>query len=448
MTSRDSRRNDVTVTCPKCDHTFPIGESMRHGIEVQVELRLKKQYEERIITEITKAKEAGKKEMEPELKRMEEDLKNYKMKEYTLKKREKELNERSENLDITVKKKIEEERTKLEEKMRKEIEEEHGLELEQKSEEVKRKDELLKRAAEREKVLLKEKQELDEKVNELDLQYQRKWDEKRKETEEKVKAAEAERYSRQLSEKDEELERMRKKLEEAQRVGSSGEVLGEVAEKTLASKLLVAFPEDQIRDVPRGKQGGDIIQQIQGGCSLIWESKDVKNWSNDWIPKLRQDRDSVGASIALLVSKVGPGGKELKAPTWQDEVILIPPWLVVGVASLLRPQLIEIARQRRLYNKQESIQAAVYSWVTSQDFLRGVQSIASNLENLNDQVYRAKINHARWFKRMEESVNITIRSVGEFYGSAQSHAQLPDLKILSLPIDTENRKEPTQDNDD
>ena len=447
MASKNSRRNDVTVTCPKCGHTFPIGELMRHDIEVQVELRLKKQYEERILTEIAKAKEAGKKEVEPELKRMKEDIKNYKNKEDALKKKEEELNERSENLDITIKKKTEEERTKLEQKVRKEIEEEHGSDLQQKSDEVRRKDELLKKATEREKVLLNEKQELDEKINELDLQYQRKWDEKRKETEEKVKATEAERFNRQLNEKDEELDRVKKKLEEAQRIGSSGEVLGEVAEKTLATRLLNAFPEDQIRDVPRGKQGGDIIQQIQGGGSLIWESKDVKNWSNDWIPKLKQDRDSMGASVALLVTKVGPGGKELKTPLWQDEVILTPPWLVVGVASLLRPQLTEIARQRRLYNKQDSIQAAVYSWVTSQDFLRGVQSIASNLENLNRQIYRAKVNHARWFKLMEESVNITSRSLGEFYASAQAHAQLPDLKALSLPIDTEIRKEPTRDDD-
>ena len=106
---------------------------------------------------------------------------------------------------------------------------------------------------------------------------------------------------------------------------------------------------------------------------------------------------------------------------------------------MLRPHLQELARQRRLYSKQESLQAAVYAWVTSQDFQRGVAAILENLRRMELRVSRAKVNVAKWFRHMGEDVELTMRSVGEFYGSARSHAKLPDLPALALnPGDAED----------
>ena len=39
---------------------------------------------------------------------------------------------------------------------------------------------------------------------------------------------------------------------------------------------------------------------------LLWETKNTKAWSNNWIPKLKDDMIEIRASIAILVSVVLP----------------------------------------------------------------------------------------------------------------------------------------------
>jgi hypothetical protein len=256
----------------------------------------------------------------------------------------------------------------------------------------------------------------------------------RKEVEDQVRSEEREKYDRQLKAQALELNRTQRILERAQRSGKSGELMGEVAEQILEDRLRTAFPEDKVQPIARGKQGADVIQTIRGGGSLLWESKDhCSTWSNSWIPKLKRDRDAGGASVALLVTTVGPGSKPLKVPTLEDGVVMTPPLAAVGVAALLRPSIIEIARQRRLYGKPESLQAAVYAWVTSQEFQRGVLTVLENLQRLQGQLSSAKHSYALWFKRMEGNVDQSIRSLGDFYVSAQGCAKLPDLPMLALP---------------
>lgn len=226
----------------------------------------------------------------------------------------------------------------------------------------------------------KRSRELDEKEKAMELEMARMLEGERKVVEEKVRTEESERWEDKLRVKDEELTRVKKALDHAQRVGASGELMGEVAERTLEERLREAFDEDGIEPIGRGKAGADVLHSVAGGGSILWESKDrYPSWSKDWVPKLIRDRDEAKASIGILVSTIGPDGKPLRAPQFNDGVVLAPPWAAVGVASLLRPQLAEMARQRRLYDKQETLQAAVYAWVTSQEFQRGIGAIVDNL---------------------------------------------------------------------
>jgi len=384
---------------------------MRHGIEDEV----RKEFEKKFT--------ARQKALSGELAQRTKELER----------KEKELEGARETIDKEVEERVKAQQEKLKKKARAEIEDEFSGELKAQGERLEKALAKLKEAQGREADLLTQKAELEDQKRELGLQVQRIVDQKRKEFEEIVRAQETEKWEGQLRVKDEELDRMKKALDQAQRVGTSGELMGEMAEKTLEDRLKRAFPDDKFEPVGRVKRGADVLQTVQGGGSILWESKDgYSSWSNDWIPKLKRDRDAEKASVGILVTTIGPGGKAVRTPTFDDGVVLAPPGIATGVASLLRPQVTEVARQRRLYDKQESLQAAVYTWVTSQDFQRGVAAIVENLYRLENRVSRAKANNAKWFRHMAEDVDLTIASVGEFYGSARSHARLPDLKALAL----------------
>lgn len=399
------------IECPECGHKFPLANVLRHGIEEEV-----------------------RKELEKKLQEKERGLAaTFSKKEKELSRRERDLKDARKSIDEEIESRLKKERDRLKDLARAEAESEVAVKLREQDDRLKRIQTKLTEAQEKEAELRKLKIEAEEAKRETELTVQRKIDEERNLIREKTSLEVAEQWQAQVKAKEEEIARIRRDLERAQRVGLSGELAGEVAEKTLEERLRSTFEEDRIEPIGRGKEGADVLQVAEGGGSLLWESKDrYPNWSKDWIPKLKRDRDEAKASVAILVTTVGPDGKPLSGPRDEDGVIIAPPWAAVGVASMLRPHLAELARQRRLYAKQESLQAAVYEWVTSTDFQRGITAILENLQRMEGRVSRAKVNVAKWFRHMGEDVDQTTRSVAEFYGSARSHARLPDLPTLAL----------------
>jgi len=403
--------SDQLVECPKCGNKFPLANVLRHGIEDDVRREFNRAYAE---------KEKGL-------------IADFAKKEKELSRKERELKDVQESLDERIRTQVDAQRTKLKEKALKDAEEEFSARMKEQAEKLQRVQVKLKEAQENEVEVRRLKEEAEEAKREVELTVTRKLDEARGQIRESVAAEEAEKWQAQVKAKEEEISRIKKDLDRAQRVGVSGELAGEVAEKTLEERLRSTFDEDQIDPIGRGKEGADVLQGVHGGGSLLWESKDrYPHWSKEWIPKLKRDRDESKASVGILVSSIGPDGKPLRAPSHEDGVVVCPPWAVIGVASMLRPHLQELARQRRLYAKQATLQAAVYEWVTSEDFKRGVSAILENLGRMQSRVNRAKVNVSKWFRHMGDDVDETMRSLAEFYGSARSHARLPDLPALAL----------------
>src|SRR5881396_1218593 len=118
-----------------------------------------------------------------------------------------------------------------------------------------------------------------------------------------VKAAETAATERALeqhrfkdAEKDKQLADVRHQLEEANRKAQQGsqQTQGEVAEQDLEAQLHQAFPLEKFETVATGQRGADVLQRVvdQRGqvCgTIIWERKNAKNFSETWIPKLRED---------------------------------------------------------------------------------------------------------------------------------------------------------------
>ncbi|MEM8824579.1 MAG: DUF2130 domain-containing protein, partial [Pseudomonadota bacterium] len=124
---------------------------------------------------------------------------------------------------------------------------------------------------------------------------------------EKLRAAQ-EAAALKLSEKDRQMETMKRTIEDLQRKAEQGsqQRQGEAAEVLLEDRLAQAFPGDAVEPVPKGMRGADCLLRVAGAGTILWESKRAANWSNDWLPKLRDDMRAVGADAAVLVSEVRP----------------------------------------------------------------------------------------------------------------------------------------------
>lgn len=178
--------------------------------------------------------------------------------------------------------------------------------------------------------------------------------------------------------------------------------LGEGAEVKLFEELKHAFPEDLIREVPRGAQGADIIQII---CSngvecgkIIYDCKNRKDWKSEYAVKLRKDQLAEHADHAILSSNKFPARK--RQLCIEDRVIVACPARVLMLATMLRDQVIAMHTLRVSADKRDEKTMALYSYITSPAFAQRLQTVERQLSVLEQiDVDEQKTHTAVWEKR-------------------------------------------------
>ena len=123
----------------------------------------------------------------------------------------------------------------------------------------------------------------------------------------------AEQYQLELEQSNKKIADLQKQAVEMQRKATqaSGQLKGEALELSFESSLKAEFPHDLIEEVAKGVRGADVqqtVRTVQGAvCGIIlWESKNAKQWKDDWIYKLKDDTSAVKAHIPAMVSVVLP----------------------------------------------------------------------------------------------------------------------------------------------
>src|SRR3546814_10124680 len=88
----------------------------------------------------------------------------------------------------------------------------------------------------------------------------------------------------------------------------SMQIQGEVQELVIEEMLRESFPFDVISEVGKGVRGADCIQIVRNQfgqeCGkIIYESKRTKNFSLEWIEKLKKDMRNMGVDVAVIVTQ-------------------------------------------------------------------------------------------------------------------------------------------------
>ena len=105
------------------------------------------------------------------------------------------------------------------------------------------------------------------------------------------------------------LDQIRKK-QEAAIVGTgyiASELAGEGLEETIKEYLMKWYPNFDIKDIVKGKRGGDHIITVKLNSTQVGkikiEAKNTQSWSDDYIKKLKEDMLLHKASYGLIIAK-------------------------------------------------------------------------------------------------------------------------------------------------
>lgn len=437
----------IDVECPSCKARFSIAEVLSEKVRGDIEERIKEQVSSEIqrtkANEIEKLKLDHQLELEKLKKELQEqyqsDLKNSakamsemiaQIESYkdAMKRQEQELMELRKK-EMQIKSEIEQE---FQKRLNSTLEN-YKLELEKKTKE-------LEEARKLELELRRRETELLQKEQSLELEVQRRLSEERKQIQEFTKQIVSADYELRFREKDEIIASMQKKIEELnlKLQVSSQQLQGEVQELAIEEQLRVKFPFDSIEPVPKGVRGADIVQKVRNKfgeiCGLIlWESKRTSNWSNDWIPKLKEDQRELGAEFSVIVSRALP--KEINSVGLLDGVWICSFDSFIGLAMALRENLIQVQNVKNSLIGRETKMEQIYNYICSEQFAQKVRAIVDSFVSMRNDLEKEKVAMEKHWKKREEELNKVLKNTARIYGEIEALVgnQLPEIDYFKLP---------------
>jgi hypothetical protein len=399
---------EPTVVCPQCKAEIKLTESLAAPLLESI----RRDYEQRLT-----------------------------QKDADMAKREKALNEREavlqkqkESMDEQIAQKMQQEQARITAEETKKAKLAVGNELNQKIKEINDLQDILKQrdiklagAQKAQADLIRKQRELDDAKRELELTIEKRVQTDLAAAREKAKKEAEDEMNLKVMEAEQTIASMQRQIEDLKRRAEQGsqQLQGEVQELELEALLGERFPRDIIQPVPKGEFGGDILHRVIGPVgqqcgTILWESKRTKNWSDGWLPKLREDQRAAKAEISVIVSQVLP--KDVETFGLVDQVWVAHPKVALPVAIALRQTLIEIAGARQASEGQQTKMEMVYQYLTGPRFRHRIQAIVEAFSSMREDLDRERKAITKQWSKREEQIDRVMQATVGMYGDLQGIA--------------------------
>lgn len=398
-----------SITCPKCRTEIPLNEAISHQVEERLRLEL-------------------------------EETHRTMQSEHTQALAEKDAEHQSQ---------LAEARAAIMATAEARASEKVGHELRDLSARVDEQASLRREAEERELGLLKEKRALQDERQALDLEVERKLEAERSRVVSATTDRLEEAHRLKLREKDLTLEQMGKRIDDLQAAADqkrSG-LQGEVLEREIEDVLREAFPTDRIAPVKSGKRGADVLQSVLSPrgleCgSLLWESKNAKNWSHAWVEKLRSDQQAERAEVAIIVTTALPEGVHRMAP--YNGIWVCDFASATTLATALRIALLEIGQARVIDANRAQALDEVYEYLCGKDFQHRITNTVTAALVMKSDLDAERRTTERSLAKREKQIEILLRNSAGMYGELQAivGGALQPVSALELPAETDEDEGP------
>ncbi|MEO9005262.1 MAG: DUF2130 domain-containing protein [Ginsengibacter sp.] len=410
------------ITCPSCKHEFVAEDAISKSLE--------KDYEQKLNSERQKL------------------LKHFSDQQRLLDDQQKEFEKKKEKENQLFAERMEKEKLKMEteiqEKLRKSISNDYENQLKLLQESSKDNEEKLKLARQKELEFLKKEKELKIKAEEIEIELEKKLAVERQLLTEQIRKQEKERndireteFTLKLRELEKQLADQKKLADEMKRKAEQGsmQLQGEVQETALEEILRNSFPFDVIAEVGKGSRGADCIQLVRNNfgqeCGkIIYESKRTENFGGDWIEKFKKDMRSMGADIAVLVTKTMP--KELNCFGLKDGVWICTFDEVKALANVLRDGIIRVYNSTKNQQNKGDKMNLLYNYLTSNEFSEQWKAIREGFVAMKMSIIKERDSMERLWKAREKQLEKVLLNSAHIKGSIEgiSGMEAIDLSLI------------------
>jgi hypothetical protein len=225
-------------------------------------------------------------------------------------------------------------------------------------------------------------------------------------------------------EKEKVISDMTLKINELKQKAEQGSIQlqGQVQELELV-EILKEFHYDKVTQSKTGTNAADVLQIVctpnGAECGKIYyESKRTKTWSNDWIPKFKQDNLNTSADILVLVTNTLP--KEIKRYGLIDGVWICRLSDVAELSLVLRYAIFKVQSVIIKQENKESKAELLYNYLSSEEFNNTFQSILDGFKDIQESHEAEKKRTLLFWKDREKQITKIISGCIEFTGTIKN----------------------------
>lgn len=425
--------------------------NIEDDIEAKVEATLKvklSEAEKKAQIEQAKKYEVKLKDLESQITEKDAAVKQANTLQLQLSKQLREAKERQEKLDLEVEQKVSDRiqselQVKLSEAQQKtKLEEAKKFQMQMNDLEIqlKERESAIEAANNQQLLLTRQLREANERQQKMDIEVEQKVMEKLDAVQSDAKTRAEDLYKLQLAQRDKKIKDIEQQLETARRTAEQGsqQTQGEVVEIEFEKELAAKYPLDQFAPVPKGFDGADLIQTVVNSTgkktgSIIWEFKNTKSFSNEWITKLKKDQQQANADVAVLVTRTLP--KDVQEVEMIDGVLVVSFSVAIPVSAILRKSIEDLSYSQLVTQGQDEKMRLIYGYLTGSQFKTKIKAIVSAFKSLKEDIETEKRAYNRIWAKREKLLDHVIDSASSMYGDIEGIAgsAAPRIEELEMP---------------
>ena len=408
---------NLTVKCPKCTSEFVLESA-----------HVSAQFEESI-----------RKDLSAEIQRREEELSLQRQEFNSLSQEfKKEKEDFSSLIDQKVREQMKSREEFLKDSIYKQVQEEKDAQLAELEGELKRKSGQLIELNQTKAKLQQLSREMEEKEAAIHLKMETELSNRLSEMKSSVKRQIELESELKLKEKQNVIDSLKKKLEDAaQRIEQGSIQKGEMMELTVEEILRKANPTDLIEEIKKGQSGFDCRQSVQFNGkeigSIGYEVKNTKSWSDGFIDKIKSDNLTAKCDMLVIVSKSTPemDGQKFKLinGVWITSIHFLS-----ELSSLLRFGLLKVHEQRITQHNGDTKAHLLYAFLTSSECVSLFNSMMDGLKKIEEMNDEEERKLQALFKKRKKQLELLLNNFISYYGTMKgiSDDSIQDIDFLEF----------------
>jgi hypothetical protein len=213
------------------------------------------------------------------------------------------------------------------------------------------------------------------------------------------------------------------------------QVQGEAQELVLQDMLKAAFPFDVVCEVGKGVKGADCVLTIRNNLGqecgkIIFESKRTKDFSQEWIEKLKADMRSERADLAVIVTQSMP--KDMDRFGERSGVWICTFNEAKALVQVLRESIIKIFNSTRVQQNRGDKMHMLYDYLTSHEFAEQWSAIREGFVAMKVSIQKERDAMERLWKAREKQLEKVLLNSAHIRGSIEGIAGTDtiDLNLL------------------